>query len=73
LQLNFHELGWELKQLAHLELPFTEDEVREVILQAPEEKTPDPDGLIGLFFSSYWGIIKSDLLNAALQFYLMNQ
>jgi hypothetical protein len=70
LQLNFHELGWEPKQLAHLELPFTEDEVREVILQAPEEKT---HGFIGLFFSSYWGIIKSDLLNAVLQFYLMNQ
>jgi hypothetical protein len=71
--LNFHELGWEPKHLSHLELPFTEDEVRKVITKAPQEKAPSPDGFIGMFFSSCWDIIKGDLLNAVMQFYSMNQ
>jgi hypothetical protein len=45
-----------------LELPFTEDEVHSVIKLAPKEKAPDPDGFIGLFFSSYWELVKEDIL-----------
>jgi hypothetical protein len=36
--LNFSELGWEPRNLSHLDLPFTEDEVKRVILDAPKEK-----------------------------------
>jgi hypothetical protein len=48
--LNLVEHGWEERQLRHLDLPFTEDEVQAVIKTTPREKAPVPDGFIGLFF-----------------------
>jgi hypothetical protein len=47
--MNFAELGWEPRQLSHLELPFTEEEVKQVIQTAPKEKAPGLDGFIGIF------------------------
>jgi hypothetical protein len=71
--LNFQKLGWEPRHLTHLELPFDEEEVRKVIMEAPKEKAPGPDGFIGMFFFSCWDTIKADLLNVVMQFYLLNQ
>jgi hypothetical protein len=71
--LNLSELGWEPKQLNHLNLPFTEEEIKSVIISAPKEKAPGPDGYVGLFFSSCWNIIRMDLIQAVNQFYHMNQ
>jgi hypothetical protein len=51
-------LGWLPKDLSHFDLPFSEEEIQKVIMEAPKEKAPDLDGFIVLFFSSYWGIIK---------------
>jgi hypothetical protein len=48
--LNFSQLGWEPRQLDHLEAPFSEEEVRNVIVSAPKKKAPGADGFIGLFF-----------------------
>jgi hypothetical protein len=48
--LNFEELGWQPKNLSHLEAPFAEEEVKSMILNAPKEKAPGFDGFIGLFF-----------------------
>jgi hypothetical protein len=48
--LNFEELGWQPKNLSHLEAPFAEEEVKSMILNAPKEKAPEFDGFIGLFF-----------------------
>jgi hypothetical protein len=39
-----------------------EEEVKVVINSAPKEKAPVPDGYIGLFFSSYWSIIRLDMI-----------
>jgi hypothetical protein len=47
--LNFSELGWQSKQLDHLDQPFTEEETKAVIMGAPREKVPGPDGFIGIF------------------------
>jgi hypothetical protein len=71
--LNFNDLGWQQRELQHLEVPFTEEEVKRVVLEAPKEKAPRPDGFIGLFFSECWGIIKEDILKALQQFYHQNQ
>jgi hypothetical protein len=60
--LNLSNLGWSPKHLQHLEDPFSEAEFKKVIQKAPKEKAPDPDGFIGLFFSSCWEIIKFDLI-----------
>jgi hypothetical protein len=70
--LNFSELGWETRNLDHLDNPFSEDEIREVVMSAPKEKSPGPDGYIGLFFCSCWHILKEDLIKAIQHFYLMN-
>jgi hypothetical protein len=65
-------LDWQPQQLQHLELLFSEDEVK-VISEAPKEKASDTNDFIGLFFSECWEIIKDDILKALQQFYLLNQ
>jgi hypothetical protein len=71
--LNLYELNWQPRDLHHLDLPFSEEEIKVVIASAPKEKAPRPDGFIGLFFSSCWEIVKEDLMNALDQFYILNQ
>jgi hypothetical protein len=71
--LNFDDLGWHPQELHHLELPFTEDEVKKAIMSMPKQKAPGPDGYIGSFFSLCWNIIKSDIMKVVDQFYAMNQ
>lgn len=48
--LDWDRIGLPRHQLQHLEVPFTEDETREVITNLPGEKAPGPDGYIGIFF-----------------------
>jgi hypothetical protein len=71
--LNYTELGCHLGQQDHLELPFSDEEVKAVIMLAPKEKAPRLDGFIGQFFATCWEIIKEDILRAVQQFYMMNQ
>jgi hypothetical protein len=66
------ELVWDPSQLNHLDLPFTEEEIKCVIMSAPKKKAPGLDDFIGSFFSSYWEVIKEDILSAVHQFYQMN-
>jgi hypothetical protein len=66
-------LGWLPKDLSHFDLPFSEEEIQKVIMEAPKEKAPDLDGFIVLFFSSYWGIIKQDIIRVVHQFCCLNQ
>lgn len=56
--LDFDRLEWEPRNLEHLELPFTMTELQNVIKTAPKEKSPGPDGFIGMFFAHCWDIIK---------------
>jgi hypothetical protein len=48
--LNFSNLGWLQRQLSHLDVHVQMDELRRVILEAPKEKAPGPDGFIRIFF-----------------------
>jgi hypothetical protein len=66
--LNFIELGWLPRNLDHLDLPFSEEEIKTVIMEAP-----GPDGFISKFYSACWNILKDDLISAIQQFYLLNQ
>jgi hypothetical protein len=71
--LNFTGLNWQPRNLQHLDMPFSEHEVKTAIHLSPREKAPGPDGYIGLFFSSCWEIIRHDFMRAVEQFYLLNQ
>ena len=48
-------------ELEHL---FTEEEVRSVIANLPNDKALGPDGFTGLFYKKGWGTIKMDVMNA---------
>lgn len=67
--LNWERIGIQRHELHHLELPYTEEEVKEVIMALPGEKAPGPDGYIGRFFKTAWEIIKQDILAAINLFY----
>lgn len=69
-----HSIDLSLLQLpsvnqAHLEEPFTKDEVEKVVKSMPPDKAPGPDGLAGRFFATCWHIIKGDLMRAMDSFY----
>jgi hypothetical protein len=68
--LNLSNLGWQPRPMLHLEDGISEDEVKTLILSAPKEKASSPDGVIGLFFSCCWEIIKADLMHAINHFFL---
>jgi hypothetical protein len=71
--LNFFELGWQPMNLQHLGTPFTKNEVKSVVIQAPKENHQAPMALSVCLFSECWEIIKDDILNALEQFYFLNQ
>ncbi|WVZ75403.1 hypothetical protein U9M48_023456 [Paspalum notatum var. saurae] len=62
VDLNWSALGIPTFELTHLESPFSEGELLEVVKQIPPDKAPGPDGFTGSFYRSCWSIIKADLL-----------
>jgi hypothetical protein len=68
--LNYNNLNWQPRPLNHLETPVDIEELHKVIMEAPKEKAPGPDGFIDLFFSACWEIIKVDLMKAVQHFFL---
>jgi hypothetical protein len=56
--------------LEELDAPFTHEEIAAVIKEMPPEKSPGPDGYIGIFYKKCWPIIKEDLTQAIFSFYL---
>jgi len=61
LSLNWQELGCTPRDLHHLELPFSHEEIRCTIHTVSSEKAPGPDDFTGAFFKACWDIIKDDL------------
>jgi hypothetical protein len=47
--------------LEELSLPFTKNEIDEVIRTMPADKAPGPDGFNGHFLKTCWNIIKEDI------------
>lgn len=48
-------------QREDLETPITEDEIKSIIQNMDNGKTPGPDGLAKEFYVAYYKLIKSDL------------
>ena len=66
LSFNWANLGYQPHNLSELEDPFEEEEIKNTVMHLPAEKSPGPDGFIGLFYKKCWSIIGKDL-TAALQ------
>ena len=66
--LNWEALGLPHVNLEHLEEEFSEEEIQAAVKELKSDKAPGPDGFIGLFYKSCWGIIKEDL-KAAINFF----
>lgn len=67
--LNWDELGITRHDLSFLEEMFTEDEVLTVVKEIAGDRAPGPDGFIGVFLKSSWGMIKHDVMLAVHSFY----
>jgi hypothetical protein len=63
-RVNLTAIGLPSMELGDLEVLFTEDKVRSVVRNLPNDKAPGPDSFTGLFYKVAWDIIKSDVLNA---------
>ena len=46
----------------NLELPFSEEEINDVVKDLPLDKSPGPDGFKNELYKSCWDIIKVDVL-----------
>lgn len=57
------------RNLAHLEAPFTEEEVEKIVKSMPLDKAPGPDGFTGRFYAACWNIIRQDFMQAFEAFY----
>jgi hypothetical protein len=68
--INWDKLGYVQHNLEELDAPFTHEEIAAVIKDMPPEKSPGPDGYIGIFYKKCWPIIKEDLTQAIFSFYL---
>lgn len=62
--LDFDELGVVPADLAELDRPFTEDEVRAVVSDLPSNRAPGPDNFTSIFYKSAWPVIKDDVVSA---------
>ncbi|XP_074293386.1 uncharacterized protein LOC141620407 [Silene latifolia] len=51
----------------------TEEEIKNVILSIPDEKSPGPDGFTSKFFKTSWSTIKDDLCEAVTDFFNSGQ
>lgn len=67
--LNWENLGYQSHDLSDLEAPFTRSEIERTIKHIPGEKSPGPDGFIGLFCKTCWTIVGADLIEAIQAFH----
>lgn len=63
LSLNWTNLGYQPHDLTDLEAPFEAEEIKKVVMHLPAEKSPGPDGFIGLLYKC-WDVIGEDLMQA---------
>jgi hypothetical protein len=62
--IQWDELSMPLLPEQCLDQPFSEVEVKKVILELPAKKVPGLDGFTGVFFRTYWEVIKHDIMAA---------
>jgi hypothetical protein len=52
-----------------LTVPFTREEIDQVVKQMPGDRAPGPDGFNGSFLKSCWHLIKEDFYKVCMDFY----
>ena len=57
------------RDLAHLDLAFTEEEVENIIKSMPCDKAQGKYGFIGRFFATCWEVTNDDIMRAFNSFY----
>jgi hypothetical protein len=62
ISFNLSDLDLPTPNLAGLDDPFSEEEVKKAILEMPSDKAPGQDGFNGKFFKACWEIIKVDVM-----------
>jgi hypothetical protein len=55
-----------------LEAPFSEEEIKSVVLDCYPEGSPGPDGLSFLFYQKFWTIVKGDIVELFSEFHKGN-
>ena len=61
MRFNLADLIQPISGLEDLSIPFTTDEIDDVVKTMPVDKAPGPDGFNGQFLKSCWSIIKHDI------------
>jgi hypothetical protein len=46
------------------------DEIKSAVFSLNNDSAPGPDGFGACFFQTYWDIVKQDVINAVLQFFM---
>jgi hypothetical protein len=60
LQFELHNIVPRCGNLDHLCLPFSHEEIDNIILDLPSNKAPGPNGSSNMFFKQAWHTIKKD-------------
>jgi hypothetical protein len=60
--IDLAQIGIPQLVLDDLVVPFTEEEVWNVIKEIPNDRAPRPDGFTGRFYKAAWAIIKEDVV-----------
>ena len=50
--IDWQALRYTPRDLSELEVPFTQEEIKDTINSMPSDKTPGPDGFTGAFFKA---------------------
>jgi hypothetical protein len=61
-RVNLSAIGLPSLDFSDLEVLFTKDEIRAVVMNMPNDKALGPDGFTCLFYKVAWDIIKTDVL-----------
>ena len=70
--VNWRSLGYNQHDLSDLEVPFSQDEIKNTIYSMPSDKAPGPDGFTGAFFKACSEIIKDDVMAAMNSLFTLN-
>ena len=69
---DWNALGYVPRDLSMLEVPFSQEEIKNTINSMPFNKAPGPDGFTGAFFKACWEIIKEDVTAALNSMFMLN-